>query len=1081
MNAARRDDLNGAGAPAESLTALARALSPIVAVRVGLRFSCDAAPGLFHQPALTAMLRTLSQGELASEPLLWVAATEGGRAVYRRGEFYRFNIFAARPAHARLMRLIERLPRLGNYLPDDARVPFGSNLTFEGLYHPLDDEPLRPARPVMVFDHAHLDAEMERFLYSDRVRVRLLSPLRVLRDKAERGEAKGDARYVHDAAQLGPLLFRRVHDALLAIAKRLDVWLPRQAEEPQPVAMDAFHVDWEYRDAKGRAQHMAGMLGWLDFATEDLSGGKLDALLLAQRLGIGQRRSFGWGALRLETASGQGVVPPRRAQRNLLIRLAEHENLRQAFRDSTCSGDTPRQWRKLSKRTLPADALYWLDEIHSTLASGSYAPPPLQGRILLPKDGRVCPLAVPGWEDRFVQRAVARELTAELETLFNPTSFGYRRGRSRHQIRDRIGLLYRQGYRFYLEADISGFFDHVEHSRIDTRLRGLLGDDPAIEPILRWLAAPVEYKGHRVERACGLPQGSPLSPTLANMLLEDLDADCQAHGMKLLRYADDFVVLCRDEREAQAALERAETSVGELGLRLKLAKTGIGRLDQGASMEFLGFRFIGDLSIKRTKPKADPGNKIKIPKRSWLAELVNQHSEIREHLQAEWHQRHYGAARKAVSEHSRASTLLQEEDTNVGSPGLRRRLRADEETKPQNDLSARRSLLAGEQAPAGKAVSDHSRASTLLQSQDAAAKSPDRRRGLLAGETAEPDPNFTTPAAHYGEGSLLCITEPALLAQRQGQLVVLTDREGGQQYPWSELEAVLVFGLARITTGAIGSALDHGVPIHFLGGADGYRGRLVAEQYSIDDLDAALAQRECFSDHALRLMLARKLVTARLHNQREVLRQRLRGRDDDGDVLKKFPGLIERVDEAGNVGSLNGLEGSAARMYFQALAPTLPAWAGFEGRNRRPPRDPFNALLSLGYTIMYSRTIGLAHAMGLHPRIGFYHKPHGRHAVLASDLMEPFRHLVERTACTVLTRNELKQDDFTLDESRGCRLERDALKRYLARLAESFARETDSMDGKSGNFYLHMQRQLRSLDRLRRGEEDFRPWFYRLR
>jgi group II intron reverse transcriptase/maturase/CRISPR-associated endonuclease Cas1 len=1066
MSAARRDDLNGADCPAESLTALAQALSPIVAVRVGLRFSRDSAPGLFHQPALTAMLRTLSQGELASEPLFWVSATEGGRASYRRGEQYRFDVYAARTAHSKLMRLIVRRPRIGRHLPDEARVPFGGNLVFEGLYQPINEEPLRPARPVVVFDPAHLEAERERFLSSDRIRVRLLSPLRVLRDKTERGEAKGDARYVHDAAQLGPLFFRRVHDALLAVAKSAEVWLPRQADEPQPLDADLFHIDWEYRDAKGRGQHMAGMLGWLDFATEDLKGGKLDALLLAQRLGIGQRRRFGWGALRLETASGQGVVPPRRSVRHLLARSAGHENLRQAFRDSANGGDTPRQWQRLPRRTLPADALYWLDQVHERLLSNDYAPPPLNGRVLLPKDGRVRPLAVPPWEDRFVQRAVARVLNAELETLFNPTSFGYRRGRSRHQIRDQIGTLYRQGYRYYLEADISGFFDHVQHSRIETRLRGLLGDDPVIEPILRWLAAPVEFEGHRVERVRGLPQGSPLSPTLANMFLEDLDADCQAHGMKLLRYADDFVVLCRDENEAQAALERAETSIDELGLRLKPAKTGIGRLDEGASMEFLGFRFIGDLSIKRTKPTARAGRDIHIPKRSWLAELVEHHPEIRERLQNDWRRRHHGSGRAR----SRADPARRE------GAGGHSATRPGQGGAPASGTAK----LAGSNEPGEAAKQGMPNTGQQAESVPDAAAAPGPSSDGIPSPAAAPE-EPPSPATHYAEGSLLCITEPALLAQRQGQLVVLTDQEGGQQHPWSELEAVLVFGLARITTGAIGAALQHGVAIHFLGGAEGYRGRLVAEHHAIDDLDAALAQRERFADPALQLMLARRLVAARLHNQREVLRQRLRGAGRAASVLDKLAELAGRVEQAESTAALNGLEGSAARIYFGALAPTLPDWAGFEKRNRRPPRDPFNALLSLGFTIMYSRTVGLAQAMGFHPRIGFYHQPHGRHAVLASDLMEPFRHLVERTACTVLARRELKTDDFSTDEERGCRLEPAALKRYLQRLAESLARSVTATSGESGNFYLHMQRQLRSLDRLRRGEGDFRPWFYRIR
>src|SRR6056297_3436604 len=157
MSAARQDAVNSANTPEASLDALANALSPIVAVRVGLRFNSVAAPGLFHQPAITAMLRTLMQGDLTSEPLLWVQATESGRALYERGEEYRFNVFAARPAHALLMRLIERLPKIQRHLPGDKKVPFGANLSFAGFRDPVDDSPLRPGRPVAVFDQKHLE------------------------------------------------------------------------------------------------------------------------------------------------------------------------------------------------------------------------------------------------------------------------------------------------------------------------------------------------------------------------------------------------------------------------------------------------------------------------------------------------------------------------------------------------------------------------------------------------------------------------------------------------------------------------------------------------------------------------------------------------------------------------------------------------------------------------------------------------------------------------------------------------------------------------------------------------------------
>jgi len=1049
---------------ADSICKLAEALSPIIAIRVAVSFSHESLPGLFHQPALTAMLRTLMDGQLADEPLLWVQATETGRAHYNKGEDYRFNIYAARPAHALLMRVIERLPAMHRHLRSEQRVPFGANLRFHGLFHPLSDAALRPTLPVTLFDLPQLLAEQQRFANEDSLRVRLLSPLRVLRDKAERGNARGEARYVHDGDQLAALLFRRLHDSLLAIAKPLQVWMPRQQHEPQADAYDLFHVDWNYRDAGRQEKTMAGMLGWLQFAREQISDAQLLALLLAQRLGMGQRRSFGWGALRVETLQGEGVVAPIQAASNMLQRTAAHDNLRAALRASTASADTPERWRKLPRQHLPATAVEWLQQVHTQLLATDYEPPPLIGRVLMPPNARLRPLAMPPWHDRCVQRAVARVLTDELETIFSPTSFGYRRGRSRQQLRDQLGALYRQGYRHYFETDISGFFDHVSHARIDTRLHGLLGDDPVITLILRWLAAPVQYRDTLLPRARGLPQGSPLSPVLANMLLEDLDADCQAHQLKLLRYADDFIVLCRDEAQAQAAWQRAENSVDELGLCLKSAKTGVGRLDADGSLRFLGYHFIGDMAIECTRKQAAAESRVVIPPQSWLAEIVAQHPELRTQLQTEWAQRHgrTPAARQPITAASRSQLAGEQNKAwnteTADTPQTTQQQDTDHPISAKN--TARRSLLAGEHNIADYSETAHTHTTSHQQSNNA---------------------NASMIECQFGEGSLLCITEPALLAQKQGQLHVLTDQEGGRSYPWNELEAVLIFGLARITSGAVAAALDHGVNLHFLGGNEGYRGRLTTDHYQLDELDLALRQRHCFSEQAIALQLAQQLVVARLGNQKEVLRQRTR-RDPAGQAaISSIEQLMRKAAAADSIASLYGYEGNAARLYFATLATTLPDWVAFTSRNRRPPRDPFNALLSLGFTIMYARSIGLIQAMGLHPRIGFYHRPHGRHAVLASDLMEPFRHLVERTACTVINRGELKAQDFTTTEQQGCRLSRNALKRYLQRLAESMTRPMSTLDGGNGNFYLLMQQQIRSLDRLRRGEQAAQPWFFRTR
>jgi CRISPR-associated protein Cas1 len=132
--------------------------------------------------------------------------------------------------------------------------------------------------------------------------------------------------------------------------------------------------------------------------------------------------------------------------------------------------------------------------------------------------------------------------------------------------RDRVQWLYRQGYRWFFKAHVEDFFDTVSHELLEIRLRSLLPDDPVIELLLAWVSAPVQFRGERIERPMGLPQGSPVSPLLANLMLDDFDSDLETLGMALVRFADDFIVVCKSREEAEAAAARAEASLAELGL-----------------------------------------------------------------------------------------------------------------------------------------------------------------------------------------------------------------------------------------------------------------------------------------------------------------------------------------------------------------------------------------------------------------------------------------------------------------------------------------------------------------------------------
>jgi len=145
------------------------------------------------------------------------------------------------------------------------------------------------------------------------------------------------------------------------------------------------------------------------------------------------------------------------------------------------------------------------------------------------------------------------------------------------------------------------------------------------------------------------------------------------------------------------------------------------------------------------------------------------------------------------------------------------------------------------------------------------------------------------------------------------------------------------------------------------------------------------------------------------------------------------------------------------------VARLVPDWVGFQGRNRRPPRDPLNALLSLGYTMLYAQTETLVRIAGLNARFGFYHQGRGRHAALASDLMEPFRHLVESTAMAQLNRRRLGEDAFRLDAEKGCRLSQAGRRIFLVALGRRLSGRMTSSDGISATGHEHMFRQAQAL------------------
>jgi RNA-directed DNA polymerase len=233
-----------------------------------------------------------------------------------------------------------------------------------------------------------------------------------------------------------------------------------------------------------------------------------------------------------------------------------------------------------------------LDELAADLRDGRWRPLPAR-RVFIPKPGReeLRPLSIPAVRDRVVGAAVKLVIEPVFEADFLPCSFGFRPKRSQH---DALQVLIDQswkGRRWALETDIANCFEAIPHSGLMSAIEERVSDRHLLKLLRAMLRAGVMQDGAVHRDVTGTPQGGVLSPVLCNVYLHRLDRQWAKRGTGVLvRYADDLVVLCHSEREAEAALVSLRSILAELGLELKPAKTRIVHLREGGEgLDFLGF------------------------------------------------------------------------------------------------------------------------------------------------------------------------------------------------------------------------------------------------------------------------------------------------------------------------------------------------------------------------------------------------------------------------------------------------------------------------------------------------------------
>lgn len=539
-------------------------------------------------------------------------------------------------------------------------------------------------------------------------------------------------------------------------------------------------------------------------------------------------------------------------------------------------------------RGFARDAEDRVERLATALSDGSWRPGTLTPVSIPKSDGGTRELHVPTVADRVVETALQPALMDAIDPLLGPWCLGYRPGLGVADAVNAVTTYRSDGYTAVVRADIDDCFPSIDRGIVRRMLHPLLTDQVRLI-VNQFLERRVWSKSARspVLPPRGIPQGSPLSPMLANLVLSALDDDLAGAGYGFVRYADDVVVCCRSNADARAALVVVRTSLGRLGMRLGEEDTEVMSFDDG-------FAFVGEEFGPRYPPHLSS-------------------FKVRPQL---------------------GRTLY------VARPGCR-------------------------------------------------------------------------------------------VSIDEGQVKV--DAEGVEvlAVPTSHVARIAVFGPAGLSAGVRSWALANGVDVALCSQRGNYLGQLVGPASSAE---RRLRQADQRHDISWRVQLGRGLIDGKLRHQVTMLRRFTNPeRADDVDAaVNAIRRLSQMLPDAGTITEIMGLEGAAARTYFDIWPALLPAELSFSGRTRQPPMDAGNAAISWCYTVLHAEAVGALAAAGLDPAIGVLHETRDRQFALAHDLIEEFRPLVVDAAIFALARAGDLRDDHGREEGSGILLTAEGRRRVAA-------------------------------------------------
>ncbi|MHB8092712.1 MAG: group II intron reverse transcriptase/maturase [Syntrophales bacterium] len=324
------------------------------------------------------------------------------------------------------------------------------------------------------------------------------------------------------------------------------------------------------------------------------------------------------------------IVEPFDPNERLLERILSKENLEAAWKRVKANHGAPGV-DGISIEQFPDHTRELWGGIRKSLLAGMYQPSPVR-RVEIPKPtGGTRPLGIPTVLDRLIQQAIAQVLSPIFDPGFSDSSFGFRPGRSAHHAVYKAREYIRAGYRIAVDMDLSKFFDTVNHDVLMLRVARKVRDKRVLRLIGKYLRAGVMVQGRLQETPLGVPQGGPMSPLLANIILDDLDKELEKRGHRFARYADDFIVLVKSPQAGERVMESLKRFLERtLKLRINLEKSRVVPTNQAV---FLGFTFRGAKIHWSEKAFREFKRRVKeLTGRSWFVSMEYRYQKLAEYL-----------------------------------------------------------------------------------------------------------------------------------------------------------------------------------------------------------------------------------------------------------------------------------------------------------------------------------------------------------------------------------------------------------------------------------------------------------------